>query len=232
MPTRFCRVLGCNKRVSSRFAFHTTLPVLPLLRHLTAAAMLTVPDCVDEIGPSVQLPGKEKRVPPGSRQRGKVLVGAAEQGGDRRGLSALVAGFVSALRRGTAFRVVQVQKLINRQEKNGFVENAVIIHSFLFFSLLILQTYSERSFKYREPGSLPKVLNLRVSPASSATFSNLVKIYFLKCKKNLLQASTCGALSSIPMTANRKQNQPNFATTQGGTGAFTQPLSTQRQTKR
>lgn len=63
--------------------FHArTLLVLPLRRYLTAAAMLTVPDCADETGPGFQLHGNAKKVPLGSCQRGKVLVGAEEQGGD------------------------------------------------------------------------------------------------------------------------------------------------------
>lgn len=56
--------------------------VLPLRRHLMAAAMLTVPDCADEIDPGFQLHRNVKKVPLGSWQRGKVLVGAEEQGGD------------------------------------------------------------------------------------------------------------------------------------------------------
>lgn len=44
--------------------------------------MLTIPDCVDEIGLEVQLHRQAKKVPLGSWQRGKVLVGAKEQGGE------------------------------------------------------------------------------------------------------------------------------------------------------
>lgn len=47
-----------------------------------AAAMLTIPDCVDEIGLEVQLHRQAKKVPLESWQRGKVLVGAKEQGGE------------------------------------------------------------------------------------------------------------------------------------------------------
>lgn len=47
--------------------------------------------------------------------------------------------------------VVKAQKLYNRQEINGFVGNAVIIYSFLFFFLFALQMYSEPSFKWENP---------------------------------------------------------------------------------
>lgn len=47
-----------------------------------AAAMLTVPDCADEIGSGFQLRLNAKKVPLGSWQGGMVLVGAEEQGGD------------------------------------------------------------------------------------------------------------------------------------------------------
>lgn len=68
-----------------------------------AAAMLTIPDCVDEIGPAAQLHRQAKKVPLGSRQRGKVLVGAEEQGGERPGLSAFVAASLSVPQAGAPF---------------------------------------------------------------------------------------------------------------------------------
>ena len=44
--------------------------------HLTAAAMLTIPDCVDEIGPMLQLGKNLQRVPIRKWRRGKGFEGA------------------------------------------------------------------------------------------------------------------------------------------------------------
>lgn len=76
-----------------------------------AAAMLTIPDCVDEIGLAVQLHRQVKKVPLGSWQRGKVLVGAKEQGGEPSWRCSC-----RFPRRGLRF-VVKVQKLYSLQER-------------------------------------------------------------------------------------------------------------------
>lgn len=45
-----------------------------------AAAMLTIPDCVDEIGPTLQFGGDFERVPFRNWRRGKELEGAKGKG--------------------------------------------------------------------------------------------------------------------------------------------------------
>lgn len=66
--------------------------VLPLPKHLTAAAMLTTPDCVDEIGPTLQSERNSQRFPSGNSGGGRDSKAQEERGGNESRLSSRQGG--------------------------------------------------------------------------------------------------------------------------------------------
>lgn len=128
MPTRVWRVHRGNKRIGPKFTFPVRAPlVLPLPRYLAAAAMLTVPDCADEIGPGFQLHRNMKKVPLGNWQRGEGVERSREAGRDDLASVPSWRGSPRTALRGSGSKAYQPAG-----GKNGFVKNAVIIRSFLF----------------------------------------------------------------------------------------------------
>lgn len=123
---------------------------LPLLRTLTATAMLTIPDCVDEIGPPLQRGRMLQKVPIRKLWRGKRFEGARGKGLEPKAFKPAGAGAwrgalwqcsrqSSVLRRTQSF-VVPVRQLNHLQGNPPFLENTVllaILHFIPFYFFLL-----------------------------------------------------------------------------------------------
>ena len=172
--------------------------VLPLPRRLTAAAMLTTPDCVDEIGPTRQRGRNLQRVPirkwrgvggrdsKAQEERGgnqSRLWSPQRPGGGGRTAGCPVAVFPSVSPSccvGACASWFRFDSSASFREKLPFLENAVLLamlqlfYSFLFNlfdSASVLRTVILINCEY--PGEYEKQKIWRISPAVTTTFPAL-----------------------------------------------------------